>query len=181
MTRAAFRPEIDARDPRRIAAAKTMLAPHPSAALEYWFFKVNAGPTALLVDWIARRRANEHWLRVSIHSPHKREVLFEKRAVLTPDEHNGLSPRRTVGHLGEVAWELDIDAGADCIAPDIFPARLLRMPDLSGVSAPLATFTGWIRHAEHHTRGSSLTIGDASFPLTGRGCRPASLTSPGSR
>jgi hypothetical protein len=127
-----------------------MLAPHPSAALEYWFFKVNAGPTALLVDWIARRRANEHWLRVSIHSPHKREVLFEKRAVLMADEHDCLSTRRTVGHLGEASWELDIDPGADRIAPDIFPARLLRMPDLLGVSAPLATFTGWIRHAEHH-------------------------------
>jgi hypothetical protein len=150
MTRAAFRPESDARDRRQIAAAKTTLAPHPSAALEYWFFKVNAGPTALLVDWIARRRVNEHWLRVSIHSLHKREVLFEKRAVLMPDEHDCLGDRRTAGRLGEVSWELDIDPGTDWIAPDIFPARLLRMPDLSGVSAPLATFSGWIRHAGHH-------------------------------
>jgi hypothetical protein len=131
-------------------AAKTMLSPHPSAALGYWFFKVNAGPTALLVDWIARRRANEHWLRVSIHSPHKREVLFEKRAVLMPGEHDCLSARRTVGRLGEVSWELEIDPGADWITPDIFPARLLRMPDASIVSAPLATFTGSIRHAGHH-------------------------------
>src|SRR5262245_44095453 len=127
-----------------------MLSPHPSAAFEYWFFKVNAGPTALLVDWIARRRAKENWLRVSIHSPHKREVLFERRAGLMPDERDCLSTRRTVGRLGEVSWELDIDPGADRIAPDIFPSRLLRMPDLAGVSAPLATFTGWIRHGDHH-------------------------------
>jgi len=130
--------------------AQNMLAPHPSAALEYWFFKVNTGPTALLVDWIARRRAKEQWLRVSIHSPHKREVLFESRAVHMPDERDDLSARRTVGRLGEVSWELDIDFGADWIAPDIFPARLLRMPDMSIVSAPLATFTGSIRHAGHH-------------------------------
>jgi hypothetical protein len=127
-----------------------MLSPHPSAALEYWYFKVNAGPTALIVDWIARRRANEHWLRVSIHSPHKREVLFEKRAVFMSDGHDFLSDRCTAGHLGSVSWELDIDPGADWIAPDIFPARLLRMADIVGVSAPLATFSGWIRHAEHH-------------------------------
>lgn len=53
-------------------AAQTMLAPHPSAALEYWFFKVNAGPTALLVDWIARRRANEHRLHARGSRPPRR-------------------------------------------------------------------------------------------------------------
>jgi hypothetical protein len=37
-----------------------VLSPHPASALEYWFFKVNAGPVALLVDWIARRRVNEN-------------------------------------------------------------------------------------------------------------------------
>ena len=37
-----------------------MLDSHPSAALEYWFFKVNAGPVALIVDWIERRRLKEH-------------------------------------------------------------------------------------------------------------------------
>jgi hypothetical protein len=51
-----------------------------------------AGSTALLVVWIARRRANEYWLRVSIHSPLKREVLLEKRAVLMPDEHDFSAP-----------------------------------------------------------------------------------------
>jgi hypothetical protein len=105
-----------------------MLSPHPSASLEYWFFKVSVRSTALLVDWIARRRANEHWLRVSIHSPHKREVIFEKLTVLMSDERNFLTTPRTVGHLSTVSWELDIDPSADQIAPDTFPARLLRMP-----------------------------------------------------
>ena len=36
------------------------LSSHPHAALEYWFFKVNSGPVALLVDWIARRKRDEH-------------------------------------------------------------------------------------------------------------------------
>jgi hypothetical protein len=126
-----------------------MLSPHPSTALEYWFFKVNAGPTALLVDWIARRKTNHNLLRVSIHSPHKREVLFEDQPVLMSPPHNFLSEGRTVGRLGDVSWELDIDPGTKWIAPDIFPARLLSMTDLSIISAPLATFTGWIRHADH--------------------------------
>lgn len=64
-----------------------MLSAHPSFALEYWFFKVNSGPIALIVDWIARRRVNQHWLRVSIHSPYKREVLFEKQIDFMPEEN----------------------------------------------------------------------------------------------
>jgi len=121
-----------------------VLSPHPASALEYWFFKVNAGPVALLVDWIARRRGNENWLRVSIHSPKKRAVLFEKQFALFT-EHSCLSAGRTAGRIGEVTWELEIDAGAEWIAPDLFPARLLRMPDLVLASAPLAAFTGWIQ------------------------------------
>src|SRR5262249_29421059 len=110
---------------------------------------VNAGPTALLVDWIARRHVGENVLRVSIHSPHKREVVFEKRVVLMGLTNNSLSAEHTVGEVGEVAWDLQIDAGADWIAPDIFPARLLNMTDLALISAPLARFSGRIRHGKH--------------------------------
>jgi hypothetical protein len=106
-----------------------VLSPHPASALEYWFFKVNAGPVALLVDWIARRRMNENWLRVSVHSPHKRAVLFEKQSSLFTER--SFSAGRTVGQIEDVAWELEIDPSGECIAPDIFPAKLLRMPDSS--------------------------------------------------
>ena len=150
-----------------------MLSSHPASALEYWFFKVNAGPVALLVDWIARRGVNENWLRVSLHSPHKRAVLFEKQAPLPPNElpsqlncggnsgamagtvsfqRSCLSAGRTVGRLDDVAWELEIDAGEEWIAPDVFPAKLLRMPDLLLVSAPLAAFTGWIQIGGQRTQ-----------------------------
>ena len=121
-----------------------MLSPHPPSALEYWFFKVNAGPVALLADWIARRRGNENWLRVSVHSPQKRAVLFEKQSELFT-ERSCLSAGRTVGWIDDVAWELEIDASGEWIAPDLFPARLLRMPDLVLASAPRAAFTGWIQ------------------------------------
>jgi hypothetical protein len=127
-----------------------MLSPHPHSALEYWFFKVNTEPVALLVDWIARRKIKEQWLRVSIHSPYKRAVLFEKQASLLSHEKNFLTAERTVGQLGEVAWELDIEAGTERIDPDIFPVNLLRMTDLSLISAPLAAFTGWVRHGGRH-------------------------------
>ena len=122
------------------------LSPHPHAALEYWFFKVNSGPVALLVDWIARRRQNEHILRVSIHSPRQRAVLFEKLEPPLVSDRHFIDTRRTAGQVADVAWDLDIDAGPEWIAPDVFPARLLRMTDLALVSAPSATFSGWVRH-----------------------------------
>jgi hypothetical protein len=124
---------------------KTILSPHPSAALEYWFFKFNSGPVALLVDWIARRETNEHWLRVSIHSPLKREVLFGKQIDFMPED-NFLTTKRTVGHLEDISWDLNISPFNDWIKPDIFPAGILHMTDLSLVSAPLVNFTGWIRY-----------------------------------
>lgn len=125
-----------------------MFASHLSAALEYWFFKINVGSIALLVDWIERRKTNEHLLRASIHSPHKREVIFEKLDSFMPDG-NFLSKNKTIGHAGEIAWDLDIDAGSDWIKPDIFPAAMLKMTDSIIVSAPLTRFNGWIRHGSH--------------------------------
>ena len=122
-----------------------MLQPRPHAALEYWFFKVNAEPVALLVDWIARRRTHEHWLRVSIHAPGLRAVLFDKHASPVSQGQSFLTADRTAGQLGEVAWELDIELSAGWIDPNIFPISLLRITDLSLVSAPLVRFTGWVR------------------------------------
>jgi|GEM_PF-6203630 len=122
-----------------------MLTPHPSSNIEYWFFKVNKGPIALIVDWIERRKSKEHVLRVSIHSPYKREVIFEGLESFMPSD-NFLSQKKTTGHAGDVSWDLDIELGSEQIKPDIFPAGLLRMPDTLYKSAPLAKFTGWIRH-----------------------------------
>jgi hypothetical protein len=127
-----------------------MFTPHPSAALEYWFFKVNAGPIALIVDWIERRKLNEHVLRVSVHSSYKREVIFDKLTSFMPSD-NFMTTQRTVGHAGDVSWELNITPNGDWFKPDIFPARLLKMPDLASFGAPLVTFTGWIRHGSHQT------------------------------
>ena len=122
-----------------------MLTPHPSANIEYWFFKVNSGPVALIVDWIERRKLKERFLRVSIHSPYKREVIFEKLTSFMPND-NFIDIQKTVGHAGEVAWDLNIDLGRDVIKPDIFPSNALKMTDIIITSAPLARFTGWIRH-----------------------------------
>jgi len=85
-------------------------------------------------------------LRVSIHSPQQRAVLFDRLPAPMVAGQNFLSASRTVGQLGDVSWALEIERGAERIAPDIFPARLVRMADLALVSAPGAAFSGWIQH-----------------------------------
>lgn len=132
-----------------------ILTQRPSAAVEYWFFKVNAGPVALLVDWICRRDKKQNWLRVSIHSPVRREVLFEvlQGDVMTKDSFLSLS--RTTGQIKDVSWDLVIDPGTELVVPDIFPAGLLRLTDLQLVTAPVAIFSGSIKH------------GDKSYSLQG--------------
>ena len=128
------------------SSADDWLSSKSFANLEYWFFKVNAGPVALLVDWIARRRCHEYVLRASIHSPHQRTVLFDQLAAPMLPAQNFLGADRTVGQSGDLAWAFEIDRGPERIEPDIFPARLLRMTDLALVSAPQVTFSGWIKH-----------------------------------
>ena len=77
-------------------------------ATEYWFFKVNSGPVALLVDWIARRRQPAHVLHVSIHSPQGRAVVFDHLQSPMQAE-NFLNQDRTAGHVEGIAWALEID------------------------------------------------------------------------
>lgn len=128
----------------------TVFATHPSAALEYWFFKVNAGPIALIVDWIERRKSGEHVLRASIHSPYRREVVFEELATWMPED-NFMTTQRSVGHAGEISWDLTIRPKGEPIAPDVFPAGLLRVPDLASLGSPFASFSGWIQHGPDRT------------------------------
>jgi len=123
---------------------------HPNAAIEYWFFKVNAGPIALVVDWIARRKLSEYWLRASVHSPDKREVLFEKFTTFMPDD-NFITTQKTTGYAGDISWDLDIELGQEYIRPDIFPANLLKMTDTIIESAPMAKITGSIRYGSQQT------------------------------
>lgn len=123
-----------------------MLTSRPSAKLEYWFFKLNAPKVALLVDWIVRRAAGTRDLRISIHSPAGREVLF---APDPPDVSNGppdLASRHTRWADGPVRWDLALTPASPVIRPQIFPLEQLGVFDMSLVSLPDITFEGRIEH-----------------------------------
>ncbi|MBI5157957.1 MAG: hypothetical protein HZA58_08105 [Acidimicrobiia bacterium] len=125
-----------------------MLDPHPGSAVEYWFFKVNSGGEALLVDWIARRRSGDHAVRVSIHSPRGRAVRFLPIPVVSLAEgENTLTETHTKGRVEDVTWDLAMEILDPPIAPDVFPARLLHLLDLAVVVAPEVRFTGSMTHA----------------------------------
>jgi hypothetical protein len=128
-----------------------LLSQHSNVALEYWFFKVNAGPVALLVDWIARRDRHERTLRASVHSPAGREVLYGSYAAIDSGDQV-LTQNRTCGRLGMLEWDLSIDVGPERLIPQIFPAAQLHMFDLTLVSAPMVGFSGWMRHGADRYR-----------------------------
>jgi hypothetical protein len=129
--------------------ALMMLTPHPHAALEYWYFKVNVGSTALLVDWIARRKKNEQLVRVSIHSPHKREVVWDTYTTFSPDDRNFMTLNHTAGKVDDVEWDLKINIIDNWFKPVLFPSEQVRVFDSTLTSTPMVTFTGWIRHGSH--------------------------------
>lgn len=123
-----------------------MLRPHPSSPLEYWFFKVNQPPVALLVDWICRRRAGAGVVRISVHSPAGREVLHAPHPAVLRHGAAELAMTETAWRRGPVRWHLRLRASANRVRPHIPLAETLRLFDLSLESAPSVTFDGWIEH-----------------------------------
>jgi hypothetical protein len=123
-----------------------MLKPHPASQLEYWFFKFNYQGVALLVDWIARRRTGAGEVRISIHSPTAREVIFLDHAPILENGPLELSMQATSWYVGDVRWELALETSIERIRPQIFPAEQLKAFDMSLVSAPRVSFNGWIEH-----------------------------------
>ena len=123
-----------------------MLEPHPSAPLEYWFFKFNHEGKALLVDWICRRKAETGILRISIHSPLRREVVFSPHPAILKHGAPELAMQESSWPRGDVRWHLSLQASPDRIRPQIFPAEQLQLFDMSLESAPTVTFNGWIEH-----------------------------------
>jgi hypothetical protein len=128
-------------DPRTM-----MLEARPSAALEYWFFKVNDGEVALLVDWIARRRAGTGTVRISIHAPTGREVLQHAHPTILRHGAAELAPQETSWRRSDVRWHLALTPSARLVRPQIFPAAQLGLFDMSLVSCPRVLFDGWIEH-----------------------------------
>jgi hypothetical protein len=62
----------------------------------------------------------------------------------------------TSWYEGDVRWELALETSVERIRPQIFPAEQLKVFDMSLVSAPQVSFSGWIEH-----RGNRYSINQA--------------------
>ena len=140
---------------------RSILTPHLSASLEYWFFKVNHQGVALLVDWIARRRLSTGHLRISIHSPMGRQVLHTPHPTILRHGAAELAMQETSWLRGDVRWHLALAPSSDRIRPQLFPAEQLKLFDMSLESAPRVAFTGWIEH-----RGKRFSVDHAPGMLS---------------
>jgi hypothetical protein len=119
---------------------------HPSAALEYWFFKLNSGDFALLVDWIARRRQGSSDLRISARSAQGNEVISLLRHAISTAGPSGFALDKTENLEGDVRWQLSVTPSPTRISPGLPIANSLRVFDMVYESAPQAAFTGWVEH-----------------------------------
>ncbi len=128
------------------------------SSLEYWFFRLNTGPLASLVDFIIRRRFGAAEVRVSlwvdglgrVERVHSTAWRTEGETVDTAGCTFG--PQRTTGRVEDVEWDLSLELGSSRIDPAVPPVRLLHPFDMEIASRPRARFSGQV------------TVGDRTFP-----------------
>lgn len=116
---------------------------------QYWFFKLNATPLALLVDWILRP-TRAPYLRASVQSVTHPQVILREGALSSPQHawirigDAELAPTHTRGKLGELAWDLTIAPQSNLLHPTArlgIPGRILPL-SMRLFSYPAVRFRG---------------------------------------
>ena len=122
--------------------------------LEYWFFKLNAGSLAFLVDLIIRRGLNTAEVRVSLWVDGLGRVerltstswLVEGERVDIAESTFG--PQGSTGRVADIEWDLQQELGDSRIEPAVPPIRWLHPFDMEIASRPWAKFSGQVRVAD---------------------------------
>jgi hypothetical protein len=136
------------------------------APLEYWFFKFNSGPLALLVDFIAPRRQHQAEVRLSLWvrgtGRVERSYSSSWRTNPTTVAIAGceLGSGASHGAVADIEWQLDYEPGPARIDPAPLALKLLRPLDMQLLSRPQARFQGSVRVGQER-----FAISDASGML----------------
>jgi hypothetical protein len=136
------------------------------APLEYWFFKFNSGPLALLVDFIVRRRQHQAevrlslWVRGTGRVEHAYSSSWRTDPTTVAIAGCELGAGASHGAIADVEWELGYGAGSARIDPAPLALKLLRPLDMQLLSRPQARFQGSVRLGQER-----FAISDASGML----------------
>jgi hypothetical protein len=126
--------------------------------LEYWFFRLNAGRLAFLVDFIIRRSVGTAEVRVSLAVDGRGRVERRNadtwvargdRVVISDCSFDGEGSK---GRVGDIDWDIRQELGGSRIYPAVPPIRWMHPFDMEIVSRPKARFSGQVR------------VGDITFP-----------------
>jgi hypothetical protein len=137
------------------------LGPRPSAAVEYWFWKLHVGNLAFLVDVIIRRRTATAETRISLwvadgpRIEHAPSALFSAQPRLVTTEHAELTPTGSRGTVADITWDLWWDRGAQVIPALSRPIEATRALDIWLELYPRTAFSG------------SVTIGSVRYEIDG--------------
>ncbi len=129
----------------------------------YWFFKLNATPLALLVDWIVRPERPPH-LRVSVQSVVNPRILWHEGALLPPGDSAWvrigdavLGPTHTYGRVDDLAWDLEIEPLVEPLDPvaRLSPMGAMLPLSMRIVSLPAVRFRGRLSHRGEEWEGEA--------------------------
>ena len=130
---------------------------------QYWFFKLNATPLALLVDWILRPERPPH-VRVSIQSVISPRVIWHEAALAPPTQDTWirignifLGPAHTAGQVDNLAWDLELEPMTEVLDPAARVGIVGRMLPLSTrlVSWPAVRFRGRLTYGDEVWEGEA--------------------------
>jgi hypothetical protein len=126
--------------------------------LEYWFFKLNTGSLAFLVDLIIRRGLNTAELRVSlwVDGLGRVETLTSTSWLVQGERvdiaESTFGPQGSIGRVADIEWDLQQELGDSLIEPAVPPIRWLHPFDMEIASRPRAKFSGQVRVADRTFR-----------------------------
>ncbi|MCA1735592.1 MAG: hypothetical protein LC739_05610 [Actinobacteria bacterium] len=129
--------------------------------LEYWFFRLNVGSLAFLVDFITRRSLGTAEVRVSLWVDGRGRVerlsspTWLARGATVDIAECTFSEDGSTGRVADIEWDLRQDLGSSRIDPAVPPISWLHPFDMQITSRPRATFSGQVR------------VADVTFPCVG--------------
>lgn len=119
--------------------------------LEFWFFRLNAGSLAFIVDFIIRRSLGTAEVRVSLWVDGLGRVerlgspTWLARGARVDIADCTFGPHGSTGMVADIEWDLRQELGSTLIEPAVPLIRWLHPFDMEIASRPRARFSGQVR------------------------------------
>lgn len=121
------------------------------APIEYWFFKLNHGGLAFLVDFILRGERDHGEMRISLwvdghgRVEHANVPTWSTKTPFVTIGDCSFGDGSSRGVVGDVEWDLSYELGPARLHPAVPPVSWLHPFDTDIINRPQARFAGTVR------------------------------------